>query len=312
VSGIGETKAADRTTGILLVDKPAGPTSHDAVAVVRRALGTRRVGHFGTLDPFATGLLVCGIGPATRLAPFIASHDRTYAATFRLGSTSTTDDPEGEIVPHPGGSIPDLEAVEHACEAWTGEVEQTPPAYSAKHVGGERAHALARRGQAVTLTPVAVEIRSIAIERYRYPDLDVLIECGPGTYVRALARDLGEALGTGAYCRTLRRLRSGPFTVDRALALDALSEASRFLLPAGDAVPDFPRVWLEEPDARALASGRAVPLESLPATGWVTLFGGHGFIGLGEVVQGADSGIVRPRRILYPQGESRYSEGGNR
>ncbi|MGH7573447.1 MAG: tRNA pseudouridine(55) synthase TruB, partial [Gemmatimonadota bacterium] len=182
MSHAGEPKPAGRPTGILLVDKPAGPTSHDVVAAVRRALETRRVGHFGTLDPFATGLLVCGVGPATRLASFCASHDKTYAATFRLGWTSTTDDPEGEIVRHPIAPIPDRQAIDRACEAWTGEVEQTPPSYSAKHVGGERAHALARRGEAVALAPVAVEIRSIAVERYRYPDLDVLIECGPGTY----------------------------------------------------------------------------------------------------------------------------------
>ncbi|MGH7550755.1 MAG: tRNA pseudouridine(55) synthase TruB [Gemmatimonadota bacterium] len=296
-----EPKTADRPSGILLVDKPAGPTSHDVVAAVRRALETRRVGHFGTLDPFATGLLVCGVGPATRLAPFCASHDKLYAATFRLGWTSTTDDPEGEIVPHLTAPIPDREAIERACGAWTGEVEQTPPAYSAKHVGGERAHALARRGESVALAPVAVEIRSIAVERYRYPDLDVLIECGPGTYVRALARDLGEALGTGAYCLDLRRLRSGPFTIDRALPLEALSEAStRFLLPAGDAVPDLPRVRLDESAARAVSNGRATRLEMLASSGWVVLVGPRGFIGLGEVVEEADGGIVRPRRILYP------------
>ncbi|MGH7564913.1 MAG: tRNA pseudouridine(55) synthase TruB [Gemmatimonadota bacterium] len=303
MSQLGEPKTAVRPSGILLVDKPAGPTSHDAVAAVRRALGTRRVGHFGTLDPFATGLLVCGIGPATRLAPFCTSHDKTYAATFRLGQTSTTDDPEGEIVPQPIAPIPDRETIERACEAWTGEVEQTPPAYSAKHVGGERAHALARRGEAVALAPVAVEIRSIAVERYRYPDLDVLIECGPGTYVRALARDLGEALGTGAYCLTLRRLRLGPFTVDRALSLDALSEASARLLPAADAVRDLPRVELGEAAARAVSNGQVARPGGLPAPGWVALFGPRGFIGLGEVVEEGDGGIVRPRRILYPDGE---------
>ncbi len=301
-----EPGMAGGPTGVLLVDKPAGPTSHDVVAAVRRAVGTRRVGHFGTLDPFATGLLVCGVGPATRLAPFCASHDKTYAATFRLGWTSTTDDPLGELTGHPGARIPDRETIEQACRSWIGEVEQTPPAYSAKHVAGERAHALARRGEVVVLDPVAVEIRSIDIERYRYPDLDVRIDCGPGTYVRALARDLGDALGTGAYCLSLRRLRSGPFAVDRALTVEALPEAAaRSLLSAEAAVPGLPGVRLDEAEARAVSSGRTVRPADLPAPGWVALIGPGGFVGLGEVVDGADGRLVRPRRILYPHGEGR-------
>lgn len=293
-------------SGVLLVDKPAGPTSHDVVAAVRRVLGTRRVGHFGTLDPFATGLLVCGVGPATRLAPFCVSHDKTYAATFRLGWTSTTDDPTGELTENAVVQIPDREAVERACRSWTGEVEQTPPVYSAKHVGGDRAHVLARRGETVLLEPVEVEIRSIGIERYRYPDLDVRVDCGPGTYVRALARDLGEALGTGAYCLSLRRLRSGPFTVDRALPLEALPDAAaRSLWPAGDAVPGLPRVRLDESEARAVAGGRPVGGSGLPAPGWAVLVGPRGFVGMGEIVDGPGGRTVRPRRILYPDGEGR-------
>lgn len=306
MSRAGEPEVAARPAGILLVDKPAGPTSHDVVVAVRRALGTRRVGHFGTLDPFATGLLVCGVGPATRLAPFCVSHDKTYAATFRLGWTSTTDDPKGELTEHPVGEVPDREAIERACRSWIGDVEQVPPVYSAKHVAGERAHALARRGEAAVLDPVTVEIRSIAIERYLYPHLDVRVDCGPGTYVRALARDLGQALGTGAYCLSLRRLRSGPFTVDRALPLVALpAAAAGSLLSAEEALPGLPRVRLDDTEARAVSSGQSLRSHGLPAPGWAALVGPRGFIGLGEIVDGADGRLLRPRRILYPDGEAR-------
>jgi tRNA pseudouridine55 synthase len=293
-----------RPAGILLVDKPAGPTSHDVVAVVRRDLGTRRVGHFGTLDPFATGLLVCGVGPATRLAAHAAGHFKTYAATIRLGWTSSTDDVEGELTPVAGATPPGRVQVERALDRWIGAVEQVPPVFSAKHVAGERAHVRARRGEPVVLDPIAVEIRSIEIERYRWPDLDVRVECGPGTYVRALARDLGEALGTGGYCHALRRLRSGPFDVADALAWDELETvAAGVLRPAAEAVADLPRVRLGPAEAAAVASGRAVPCAGLPPAARVTLFGPRGLLGLGEIVGGVDGTWARPRRVLFPGGE---------
>lgn len=294
----------DGPTGILLVDKPAGPTSHDVVAVVRRALGTRRVGHFGTLDPFATGLLVCGVGSATRLASHAIAHGKTYVATFRLGWTSSTDDVEGELAPVRAAMPPDRGAIERALEGWIGAVEQTPPVFSAKHVAGQRAHARARRGEPVLLQPIAVEIRSLEIEGYRWPDLEVRVECGPGTYVRALARDLGEELGTGGYCRALRRLGSGPFEVGAAVAWDELGTAAAGALrSAAEAVADLPRVELGPAEAGAVASGRAVPAAGLEASGWVALFGPGGFMGLGEAVDGVDGRWVRPRRVLYPEGE---------
>lgn len=295
-----------RPAGILLVDKPAGPTSHDAVAAVRRALGTRRVGHFGTLDPFATGLLVCGVGPATRLASHAAAHRKTYAATFRLGWTSTTDDVEGDRMEVAGAAPPERSAIEHALGRWIGTVEQIPPAFSAKQVAGERAYARARQGRPLALAPVAVDIGSIEIRRYRWPDLDVGIECGPGTYVRALARDLGEALGTGGYCHALRRLRSGPFDVADAVAWDELGPAAGVRLrPASEAVADLPRIELGPVEARAAASGQAVPATGAPASAWVALFGPGGFMGLGEVAAGTEGARVRPRRVLYPDGEGR-------
>ena len=295
-----------RPTGILLVDKPAGPTSHDVVAAVRRALGTRRVGHFGTLDPFATGLLVCGVGPATRLASHATAHGKTYRATFRLGWTSSTDDVEGDLAPVTEATPPDRGGIERALEGWIGAVEQTPPAFSAKHVAGQRAYARARRGEPVLLQPIAVEIRSIEIEGYLWPDLEVRVECGPGTYLRALARDLGAALGTGGYCHALRRLRSGPFDVGAAIAWHELgSAATDALRSAAEAVADLPRIDLGPAEAAAAAGGRAVPAGGLEAPGWVALFGPGGFLGVGETVDDADETWVRPRRVLYPEGEGR-------
>jgi tRNA pseudouridine55 synthase len=297
------------TSGVLAVDKPAGPTSHDVVDVARRSLGTRRVGHFGTLDPFASGLLVLGVGPATRLAPFCVEHPKTYCATVRLGARSDTDDIEGIVEEVAVQAIPDPSAVEKACAAWEGSVLQVPPAYSAKHVDGGRAYALARAGRAVTLDAVRVRIDSIRIERYAWPELEILVHCGPGTYLRALARDLGEQLGTGGLCAALRRVASGPFRVEEALAWSGLRDpdASRAALePSWSAVADLPAVVLDAEGARAFSAGREVPV---PAgehgeSAWVRVHGEGGFVGIGRVEPGSgDAARLRPRRVLFPDGE---------
>lgn len=293
------------TAGVLAVDKPAGPTSHDVVAVARRALRTRRVGHFGTLDPFASGLLVLGVGPATRLAPFCVRHPKTYRAIVRLGARSDTDDSEGAIEETAVRQIPERSAVEEACAAWEGSVLQVPPAYSAKHVDGGRAYALARAGRAVTLEPVRVRIDSIRIERYAWPELEILVDCGPGTYLRALARDLGERLGTGGLCAALRRLASGPFRVEEALAWSALAdpEAARAALgPSWTAVADLPAAMLDAGAARAFSAGREVPVDGL-AAGWMRVHGERGFVGIGRLEPGAENARLQPRRVLFPEGE---------
>lgn len=297
------------TAGVLAVDKPAGPTSHDVVDRARRALGTRRVGHFGTLDPFASGLLVLGVGPATRLAPFCVGHPKTYRATVRLGERSDTDDSEGAIEPTLPVPIPDRAAVERATAAWTGTVSQVPPAYSAKHVDGRRAYALARAGETVTLAAATVRIDAIEIERYAWPELEILVRCGPGTYLRALARDLGEELGTGGHCSALRRLASGPFRVEDAIAWSALAEpgtARAALAPAWRAVADRPLARLDAEGQRAFAAGREidVPADAPAAPGWARVHGPGGFLGMGEVVEAAASRLrLRPRRVLFPDGE---------
>lgn len=217
-----------RTSGLLFVDKPAGVSSHDVVSIVRRAARTRRVGHAGTLDPFATGLLVLAVGPCTRLLPHIVGDPKVYETTIAFGHETATDDATGELTDT--ADLPPLEwltdphhPVRLAAEQQlTGTIAQTPPVYSAKHVDGRRAYDLARRGIDVDLPPVAVRV-----DRWEWVDatgdtLTTRITCGGGTYIRALARDLGRALGSAAHCRTLRRLASGPVHVRDAVALERL------------------------------------------------------------------------------------------
>jgi tRNA pseudouridine55 synthase len=310
--GESETDLGDASepAGILLIDKPAGPTSHDAVQVVRRATGTRRVGHFGTLDPFATGLLVCAIGPATRLAPFCTGHDKTYEVTIRLGWRSTTDDPEGDLAATDGVVAPTREMIDEVCQAWTGRVAQAPPAYSAKHVDGKRAYQRARAGETVTLPDVEVTIHSVTIESYAFPELALTVECGGGTYMRALARDIGEALGTGGYCASLRRTRSGPFTVEAAIGWDVMGEpdlAREAIRPTATAIVELPIIELSKSQQAAVVHGQTIGnLDSgVDEEGWVQLHGPRGFVGLGELHREPQGWQLSPRRVLYPDGEGR-------
>lgn len=301
--------------GILLLDKPAGPTSHDAVAAVRRAAGTRRVGHFGTLDPFATGLLVCGLGAATRLAPFATGHDKAYRARVRLGARSSTDDPEGVIETLAVPTPPALTDVIAACRPWMGVVAQVPPAYSAKHVDGRRAYQRVRAGETVVLEAAAVTIRRIDVVSYRWPDLELEIECGAGTYVRALARDLGEGLGTAGYCAALRRTQSGPFDVGAALPWAELAEPDRVraaLQPAERAVVELPAARLDAAGQTAVGHGHAVPAPSgwPRADGWARLVGPGGFIGLGELREVEGAAWLQPRKVLFVEGEAARRMGG--
>lgn len=228
--------------GILLVDKPGGITSHDVVARARRALGTRKIGHAGTLDPMATGLLVLGVEGATRLLTFIVGLDKTYTATIRLGQATTTDDAEGEISAEVDAtSIPSGD-IDTAIAALTGRISQVPSTVSAIKVDGRRAYDLARAGESVELKAREVEVSRFEVLAERREvggsgpsagsgaggiiDLDVVVDCSSGTYIRALARDLGAALGVGGHLAALRRTRIGPFEVSDAASLDALAEAT--------------------------------------------------------------------------------------
>jgi tRNA pseudouridine55 synthase len=248
--------------GLLLVDKPAGVTSHDVVNVARRALGERRVGHAGTLDPFATGLLVVLAGRATRLIPHVSGDPKVYEATVRFGSETDTEDLHGVVVRQ--APAPARAAVVGAIPALTGALDQVPPAYSAKRIDGQRAYDLARAGVAVEMRPARVRVDGWELLAWReeadgHPaETDVRITCGGGTYIRSLARDLGRLADSAAHLSALRRTRSGEFDVARAVSLDALRDGAATLLPARDAVPQWPAQALDETDVRRVTGGNLV------------------------------------------------------
>ena len=248
--------------GLLLVDKPAGVSSHDVVLVVRRAIGERRVGHAGTLDPFATGLLVLLAGRATRLLPYLPGDPKIYDATIVFGAETDTGDLLGEVSAR--ATLPARAAVNAALASVTGELLHTPPAYSAKRVGGRRAYALARRGHAVELAPVRVRVDSWQITAWEGTDdavvsCDARVTCSGGPYVRTLARDLARAAGSAGHLRALRRVRSGPFDVADAVTLDGVRAGAATLRPALDALPDVPRQTLSPDELRAVVRGIDVP-----------------------------------------------------
>jgi tRNA pseudouridine55 synthase len=242
--------------GVLLVDKPAGPTSHDVVALVRRALGTRRVGHAGTLDTFATGLLVVLLGRATRLLPYMDAEPKVYEATVRFGTATNTDDVTGEPIAQ--APLPERESVERAMRELTGELLQRPPAFSAKQVGGRRSYAAARRGEQLELEPVRVVVHRWEVRAWRGDEIDVVVTCSGGTYVRALARDLGERSGSAAHLAALRRSSSGPFDVRDAAVLDDVVTGEVRVLPPADAVRSLPAERLDEAELAMVLHGRSV------------------------------------------------------
>lgn len=247
---------------MLVVDKPSGPTSHDVVDRVRRELGERRVGHTGTLDPFATGVLPVCIGQATRLARFFTDGEKTYRATVRLGFATTTDDLTGEPLHEPRPVAVTDEALRAACGHLVGTLPQVPPAFSAKRIGGQRLYDLARAGRAVQREPVRVTVYAFDLLSRDQDLLDVEVRCAPGTYVRALARDLGEALGVGGHLTALRRTRSGGFGLDDAVPLDALEERRMIGLDA--LLPDWPAVRLNPRGEAAVGHGRDVTPDLTP------------------------------------------------
>jgi tRNA pseudouridine55 synthase len=256
--------------GALVVDKPGGLTSHDVVTAVRRALDEPRVGHTGTLDPLATGVLVLLMGRATRLAQFVAAADKTYAARIRFGWSTDTDDETGRPL---SPALPvDLtrKTVEQALAQFRGSFIQRPPAYSAKHVAGRRAYTLARRATPEDLPAVNVRVDRLEITTCTADLLELEIVCSAGFYVRALARDLGAALGTGAHLASLRRLASGRFRLEDALALETVivdpDRARRAIVPAAVVTEHLPAIVLDEDGVRRVRHGAEV-LWTPPADG---------------------------------------------
>lgn len=254
--------------GLVVVDKDGGWTSHDVVARCRRLAGTRKVGHAGTLDPMATGVLLVGVGRATRLLGHLALTDKSYAATVRLGITTDTDDAEGSVVSRADAGVIPAGALEPALAALRGTIDQVPSAYSAVSVGGVRAHAAARAGAPLTLPSRRVTVTELTVCRSRQTavagagvlDVDLRVTCSTGTYVRALARDLGAALGVGGHLTSLRRTRVGPFTLDGARTLAALAGAWSVLPLAAVVAAAFPRREADLQETGALRVGRPLPV----------------------------------------------------
>ncbi len=258
-----------RTSGLLFVDKPAGVSSHDVVSIVRRAARTRRVGHAGTLDPFATGLLVLAVGPCTRLLPHIVGDPKVYETTIRFGHETDTDDATGAT-----GATAELPPLEWLTDplnvdrlaaeaALTGAIAQVPPMYSAKHVDGRRAYDLARRGEVVELPAVTVRVDRWDWVSASGDSLTTRITCGPGTYIRALARDLGRAMHSAAHCATLRRLASGPVNLSHAVPVEqltpgAIADGTVALHSPLPALGEIAHQPLDEAQLRDLQHGRPV------------------------------------------------------
>jgi tRNA pseudouridine55 synthase len=294
--------------GVLLVAKSSGPTSHDLVALVRRLTGVRRVGHGGTLDPFATGVLPVFIGQATRLAEYHLGDEKEYQAQVSFGARSTTDDLEGELTPT--GVPPTREQVVAALADFLGEQEQVPPAYSAVHVAGRRAYELARHGATPELRPRRVTISRLELLEWdpsfaERPVATIELRCSAGTYVRALARDLGERLGGGAYLTGLTRTASGPFRLADAHSEQEVRRAAtdnrlaELLLPPDAGLDAYPRITLGDAEIGSLARGQQVGAPPNAGEGLIRIVDGAGRL---AAIASRRHGRLQPEKVFLPPG----------
>lgn len=285
---------------VLPVDKPVGPTSHDMVAMARRALGTRRIGHTGTLDPFASGLLLLCINQATRIVEYLTDLPKQYHAVARFDGTTATDDATGEFLQFESAFTPqtDDDAVRAAFASQLGTILQRPSTFSAKKVGGERAYAIARRGEMPDLPPAEVTIYDITIRAIDWPEVTFAVTCSSGTYVRAIARDVGATLGTGGYLRELRRTAIGAFGVAGALSPDQLVDGDRVdkaAVPVLDALGAMPKLEIDEAQERAVRYGQAFEGEA-PA-GVIALARDGVLVALAQT----DGRRIKPKKV-FPDG----------
>ncbi len=254
-------------TGIILVNKRRGMTSHDVVDEVRRILHQKKVGHMGTLDPQAEGLLVLGVGRATRLFPFLVRGVKIYSGTIRLGAETDTYDRDGKVISRVEEFELSEEQIKGVMEEFVGQIVQVPPPFSAKKTGGRRMYELARKGKKVEPRPVKVEVHYFTLKSYEPPYLHFEIKCSAGTYVRSIAHDLGQKLGVGGYLDYLRRLRSGEFSIEDARTLEELREAAEegrlddVIIPLNKVLTEYPVVYLREEGVRRARHGNFIPLK---------------------------------------------------
>lgn len=290
-------------SGVLVVDKPIGLTSHDVVQIIRRGTGIRRAGHTGTLDPRASGVLVVLVGPAVRLSEYVSASDKRYQATIQLGRSTDTFDSEGAITKSTPLENISEDQFNQILEGFVGEIEQVPPPYSAVKVKGKKAYEMARKGQEVDLEPRIINVYNLEVLEWAPPEVVIDVYCSSGTYVRSLANDLGEALGTGAHLIGLRRTKSGQFTLRDAVPLRRLKESFdagdwyQFLIPAAEALGDWPMIELNADEVDLVRHGHRVPAEP-DASGWV-----RGLTQQGDLValleHDAETSEWQPRKVFF-------------
>ena len=290
--------------GLLNINKPVGPTSHDIVARVRKLIGRRKVkvGHAGTLDPFADGVLVVCVGPATRLADYVQQQPKSYLAGITLGAVSDTHDITGTITENPGAGPVDIDDVRCALATFVGRIDQIPPAHSAVHVDGRRAYDLARAGHQLDLPARKVVIYRIAMAACDYPNLTIEVDCGAGTYIRSLARDIGDKLGVGAYCSSLRRTAIGKFEIAEAVDPDDVDPAGDLIEPIA-ALDALTRIAVDATGRDRLAMGKmvALPAETKPQDPTpeiaVTDTAGQ-LLAIAKLIDTADGQILKPAKVF--------------
>ncbi len=297
-------------SGILNVDKPPGVTSHDVVDAIRRVSGQRRVGHAGTLDPMATGVLLVCLGQATRVAEYLMAGRKRYRAGVVLGSTTDTYDAEGEVTSSGGRTDFEQAEIEAALAGFQGAIEQVPPVYSALKQGGEPLHKRVRRGETVEVQPRRVEIDEIRLLDWAPPVLILEVACSPGTYIRSLAHDLGRRLGGGAYLGSLVRLASGRFPLEEATSLERLEEAfqhgqeEEYLLSLDEALLDWPAIVVPGGEAQRLVQGQPVPAGAAAgpgapeSAGWARAYSSSGDF-LAIVVYEEEAGRWQPKKVFH-------------
>ncbi len=290
-------------SGVLVVDKPVGMTSHDVVQVVRKGTNIRRAGHTGTLDPRASGVLVILIGPAVRLSEYVSASDKRYQAVLRLGATTDTYDADGRILTTaPVDKLTEMQ-FEEALDTFIGEIEQVPPPYSAIKIKGRKAYEMARQGEEVDLSPRKIHMYSLELLEWAPPEAVIDVYCSSGTYVRSLAHDMGMKLGVGAHLIGLRRTKSGRFTLRDAVPLRRLREAFedgtwyQFVIPAAEALSDWPAIELTQEEVDALRHGHRIPADN------VTNNMARGISEQGELValleHAVESNEWQPRKVFF-------------